>query len=77
MFGNLSTIPDHNTEDLEEISYVCMECEKDCDVVETVWTGDEESLRGWEVWCYCPACDVETFHPIKLKKHKQDLPPIY
>ncbi len=71
MFGNLSTMPDHNTEDLEEISYVCMECEKDCDVVETVWTGDEESLRGWEVWCYCPSCDVETFHPIKLKNNQQ------
>lgn len=37
------------------------------DVVETIHTGDENSLRGWEVWCYCRKCDCETFKQIKLK----------
>jgi hypothetical protein len=62
-----SDMPDSSTEDLEEINFVCMECGYECEKHETIHTGDENSLRGWEVWCYCNACDAETFHPIKLK----------
>lgn len=67
MSSNARDMPDPSTEDLEDISVVCMDCGKDCSTYETVWTGDEQSLRGWDVWCYCRECDVETFHPIKLK----------
>lgn len=54
-------------EGLEEIDYSCMECGGVPDVVETIHTGDGNSLRGWEVWCYCRKCDCETFKQIKLK----------
>lgn len=39
---------------------VCMECGGICDRWEEVDTG----FGGpWELWCYCPRCKVETFHP--------------
>lgn len=65
--SNYSSMPDSSREDLEELSFICMDCGKDCKTYETVYTGAEETLRGWEIWCYCRECDVETFHPIKLK----------
>lgn len=40
---------------------ICQWCEQLCDAVEVVETGCVES--HWELWCYCEACDAETFHP--------------
>lgn len=38
---------------------------------EYVWTGDSNSYKGWELWCYCEDCDVETFHKlVKAQKEK-------
>lgn len=39
-----------------------MMCGKDCEITETVYTGDEESYKGWEFWCYCENCKIDTFH---------------
>ncbi|MDR3582466.1 MAG: hypothetical protein P4L67_04305 [Candidatus Pacebacteria bacterium] len=38
---------------------VCMVCGKDCEITEVVDIGGEK-----ELWCYCPKCDAETFHPL-------------
>ena len=46
---------------------ICMYCGKVCDTVEFVYTGDEESVDGFEVWCYCDDCQVDTFHKIREK----------
>ena len=43
------------------ISPMCMICQKECDNTEVVWTENEESYKGYELWCYCPECNVETF----------------
>jgi hypothetical protein len=46
--------------DWEYKSTACMYCGKDCPIVEEVDTG----FGGpFELWCYCPDCQVETFHP--------------
>lgn len=42
----------------------CMICGKKCKTTEYVWTGDENSYEGWELWRYCKDCDVETFHKL-------------
>ena len=47
-------------EDGEYFDKTCQSCGKECDVYETVWTG--EDVEGWS---YCKDCDIETFHPIK------------
>ena len=47
----------------------CMYCGKICDKVEYVWTGDKNSYKGFELWCYCDKCKTDTFH--KLIKNKQ------
>ena len=50
----------------------CMYCGKICKTTECVWTGDDESYGGWEMWCYCPDCDADTFHKmIKDEEHEQ------
>lgn len=41
---------------------------------ETVWTGAEEALDGWEDWFCCHTCrdanePCETFHPIGRKDY--------
>ena len=36
----------------------CQTCGKDCEVYQEV----EISRGEWEMWCYCAACDIETFH---------------
>jgi len=51
------------------ISPICQYCGKECDRTEFVWTGDNESYKGWELWCYCDTCKTDTFH--KLKKHAE------
>lgn len=43
----------------------CMWCQKQCANTEVIWTQDEESYKGYELWCYCPECDIETFKKIK------------
>ena len=40
----------------------CMECGNICKKSEIVWTGDQNSYKGWELWCYCDRCKVDTFH---------------
>lgn len=47
----------------------CMMCGRECSTTEYVWTGDSNSYKGWELWCYCKDCDIETFHKlVKLQK---------
>jgi hypothetical protein len=41
-------------------SWACMECGNNCDIWEEVDTGNG---GPFELWVYCPACDVQTFHP--------------
>jgi hypothetical protein len=36
-------------------SPTCMACQKVCDIVEYINT-------PLEMWCYCPECDIDTFH---------------
>ncbi len=40
-----------------------MECNKEC----SIWEEVNISHMGTEleIWCYCPECDIETFHPIE------------
>jgi hypothetical protein len=40
---------------------VCQQCGKICETKEEVDVGEDE----YELWCYCPDCDIETFHPRK------------
>jgi hypothetical protein len=45
--------------------YTCMECGEDCEINEVVDTG----YGGpYELWCYCPQCDCETFHPSETER---------
>lgn len=39
---------------------VCMMCGNECD------RSEEAIVEGGkiEMWCYCEACDVQTFHPV-------------
>lgn len=47
----------------------CMICGKKCKITDYVYTGDRNSYCGWELWCYCEQCKVDTFHKlIKLEK---------
>ena len=47
----------------------CSECGRICDTIEIVWTGDSNSYKGFELWCYCEYCETDTFHRlIKSKK---------
>lgn len=41
----------------------CMECGKECSIWEEVSTS--HGSGDLEIWCYCPECDIDTFHPIK------------
>jgi hypothetical protein len=34
---------------------ICQDCKMRC----AVWED-----HGEEIWCYCGACDIETFHPV-------------
>ena len=43
---------------------ICQDCGEECDRTEELYTGDEASKDGIELWCYCKPCDTETFHPI-------------
>lgn len=47
-----------------EFNTTCTDCGGRCErweVVNTDGIGDV-----WEIWCYCRACDVETFHPYEV-----------
>ncbi len=49
--------------DAEYPDAICQTCERECDITEELYTlpynhGD------LQLWCYCPECDIETFHPI-------------
>lgn len=49
----------------------CQWCGAICDRTEVVWTGDEDSYQGYELWCYCDKCKTDTFRPMsKLNKSK-------
>ncbi len=45
---------------------ICQDCGKECDISEEVDIrgGNEKGFSHIELWCYCPKCDIETFHPI-------------
>lgn len=43
----------------------CMICGKECKEVELIYTGDDESYLGYELWCYCDKCNIDTFHKIE------------
>ena len=56
--------------DTESRSYhyphsTCIECGRDCLTQEEVFDG-----ATWELWVYCPVCDVETFHPRVYEEKK-------
>ena len=42
----------------------CMNCGRLCKKNEIVWTGDTESYEGFELWCYCEYCKIDTFHKL-------------
>lgn len=48
----------------------CSECGRVCNRTEVVWTGDANSYEGFELWCYCEHCGVETFHKINKQKNR-------
>lgn len=52
---------------LEYEDNTCMYCGKHCDKAELINTGDDESFEGFEVWCWCDDCKVDTFYKIKCK----------
>ena len=50
----------------------CQYCGKICERTEVVWTGDENSYKCWELWCYCEECKTDTFHPmVKYRKENK------
>ena len=49
----------------------CMECGQECKTTEYMWTGDENSYKGWELWCYCEHCKIDTFHKL-VKAQKEE-----
>lgn len=49
----------------------CMYCGRICDTMEVVYTGDDESYAGFELWCYCDHCKADTFHRM-IKKEDYD-----
>lgn len=46
---------------------ICMYCGRLCETTEVIHTGDEETYKGFECWCYCEHCKKDTFHKIKIK----------
>lgn len=52
----------HLPDDIEFPPAICMECNKECTRSEAVHTGDDNAYKGWEMWGFCPECNVETFH---------------
>jgi len=40
---------------------ICMWCGEECNVTEVVDIG----MGEYELWCYCPKCEVDTFHSAK------------
>jgi len=52
---------------------LCMECGGPPDATEELWTGDSESLGGYEIWSYCRKCKIDTFHKIKRKEPSAEI----
>lgn len=44
----------------------CQECGAEWSAAESVKTGDDRALDGWEDWRYCKVCKTELFYPQKL-----------
>lgn len=68
--------PDHVYRAALSIAVRCMECGGTDGPSEFVYTGDEESLDGWEVWFSCDRCrnaglPHETFHRIFAEVSKE------
>ena len=42
----------------------CMYCGKICGATEVIYTGDDDSYAGFELWCRCDDCQEDTFHKI-------------
>lgn len=50
----------------------CMYCGKICERTEVVYTADNESYSGFELWCWCEDFQVDTFHKmIKENTHNK------
>jgi len=47
-----------------DVPNTCMMCQCECTTREVVYTGDEDSQDGFEVWVYCQDCKIDTFHII-------------
>lgn len=43
---------------------ICMYCGEFCHNTEMVFTGDNDSYAGFELWCYCDKCQTDTFHKV-------------
>lgn len=54
-------------DDWEYPDPTCMECGNECRNNEEVSIG---SGGPFELWCYCPACKVETFHPRRKESRR-------
>lgn len=59
-------------EEVHEVDIKCMWCGCDCQKTETVYTGDEESYKGFELWCYCEKCETDTFKKLTSKETNID-----
>ena len=57
----MAYFPDFSHSEVKETDCKCMYCQRDCEVTETVYTGDENSYKGFELWCYCNYCETDTF----------------
>ena len=42
----------------------CIYCGNDCEKNEVVWTGDNNSYEGFELYCYCEHCKIDSFKKI-------------
>lgn len=64
LFDKMKFTPGIGNDILERANLVeptCMNCGKESDITELIWTEDEESYKGYEVWVYCKECDCESF----------------
>ncbi len=50
---------------VEVMNTTCQTCGKDCSIYQQLWTEED-----WEWWCYCPTCDIETWHLCYIPKEE-------
>lgn len=59
------------TKDWEYPDPICMICGKKCYITEEVSTSPT-GYGYWELWCYCKACKIDTFHPRRPIKDSEE-----